>query len=57
MDLRENRVGWYELIWLKMWRAPVNTAMNLRVPQNVGKFFSSCTTGGFSRRGHLHVVS
>jgi hypothetical protein len=32
------------------WRALVNTAMNFRVPLNFGKFLSSCTTGGFSRR-------
>jgi hypothetical protein len=47
------------LIWLRTgidgWL--VNTEMNLRVPQNVGKFFSSCTTGAFSRRAHLHRVS
>jgi hypothetical protein len=24
---------------------------------NVGKFLSSCTTGGFSRRAQLHGVS
>jgi hypothetical protein len=39
------------------WRALVNMVMNLRVPQNIGKFFSSCTTGSFSRRTHLHGVS
>jgi hypothetical protein len=38
------------------WRALVNTAMNLRVPQNVGKFLSSCTTGGVSR-AQFHEVS
>jgi hypothetical protein len=38
-------------------RALVNTVMNLRVPQNVGKCLSSCTTGGFSRRAQVHVVS
>jgi hypothetical protein len=37
------------------WRALVNKAMNLRVPQNAGKFLSSCTIGGFSRRSQLHV--
>jgi hypothetical protein len=31
--------------------------MNLRVPKNVGKFLSSCATGGFSRRTQLHGVS
>jgi hypothetical protein len=34
------------------WKALVNTIMNLRVSQNVRKFLSSCTTGGFSRRVH-----
>jgi hypothetical protein len=34
-------------------RALVNTVMNLRVPLNVGKFLSSCTTDGFSRRVQL----
>jgi hypothetical protein len=28
--------------------------MNLRVPWNAGKFLSSCTIGGFSRRTQLH---
>jgi hypothetical protein len=28
----------------------VNTVMNLRVPENIGKFLSSCAVGGFSRR-------
>jgi hypothetical protein len=32
------------------WRAVVNTVMNLRVAISNGKFFSSCVTGGFSRR-------
>jgi hypothetical protein len=39
------------------WRALVNTEMNLRVSYNVGKFFSSCATEGFSRRAQLHGVS
>jgi hypothetical protein len=28
--------------------------MNLRVPQNAGKFFSGCTIGSFSRWAQLH---
>jgi hypothetical protein len=39
------------------WRCLVNTAMNLLVPQNVGKFLSSCTASSFSRRAQLHGVS
>jgi hypothetical protein len=39
------------------WRALVNTGMNLRVPQNIGKFLSSYETGCFSRRAQLHEVS
>jgi hypothetical protein len=35
----------------------VYTVMNLRVPEIPGKFLSSCTTGGFSRKAQLHVVS
>jgi hypothetical protein len=35
----------------------VNTVMNLRVPQNIGKFLSSYTAGGFSRSALLHEVS
>jgi hypothetical protein len=36
------------------WRALVNTVINHRVPLNSGKFSSSCTNGGFSRRAPLH---
>jgi hypothetical protein len=38
IDLAQNR---------DKWRALVNTAMSLLVPYNAGKFFSSCTNGGF----------
>jgi hypothetical protein len=31
-------------------RALVNAVMDLQVPQNAGKFLSSCTVGSFSRR-------
>jgi hypothetical protein len=53
MDLEG--IGWGGMDWIdlaqdrKQWSALVNTAMNLRVPQNAGKFLSSCTTSGFSR--------
>jgi hypothetical protein len=39
------------------WRVLVNTVMNFRVPKSGGKFLSSCTTGGFSRRAQLHEIS
>jgi hypothetical protein len=39
---------------MDQWRALVNEVRNLRVPQNAGKFLSSCTIGSFSRRAQLH---
>jgi hypothetical protein len=61
IEFRE--VGWGGMDWIDVfqdrdqWRALVNMVMNLRVPKNVGKFLSNCTTGGFSRRAQLHEVS
>jgi hypothetical protein len=55
IDLRE--MGWIGLIWLRIGTsggALVNTVMNLLVTYNSGKFLSSCTIGGFSRRAQLH---
>jgi hypothetical protein len=40
-DLAQDRDQWMTLM---------NTVMNLRVPQNAGKYLSSCTIGGFPRR-------
>jgi hypothetical protein len=57
MDLRE--IGWDGVDWVDLaqdrgqWRTLVNTMMNLRVPQNAGKFLSGCTIGGFSRSAQL----
>jgi hypothetical protein len=56
LDLRE--IGWGGVYWIHraqdrdQWKALA--IINLRVPQNFGKFLSCCTTGGFSRRAHLH---
>jgi hypothetical protein len=60
MNLRE--MGWCGVDWIDLaqdmdqWRALVNTVMNRRVPENVGKFLSGCATGGFSRRTQLHEL-
>jgi hypothetical protein len=39
------------------WRALVNVAMNLWVPQNAGKLLSGCTTCGLLSGTQLHRVS
>jgi hypothetical protein len=53
-------IGWYGMDWIDLaqdrdqWRALVNTAMNLRVPENARKFLSSCRIDRFSRRAQFH---
>jgi hypothetical protein len=45
MDLR--KIGWCGMDWIDLvqdknqWRVLVKTVMNLRVPQNVGKYLSN----------------
>jgi hypothetical protein len=61
MDLKE--IGLDGMDWIHLaqdrdqWRALVKTVVNHWVPKNTGKFLSSCTIGGFSRRPELHVAS
>jgi hypothetical protein len=61
MDLREigrGGVGWIDLTQNReQWRALMNMAMKLQVPNNAGKFLSSCPIGSFSGRAQLHKVS
>jgi hypothetical protein len=58
MDLREIR--WDGVDWIDLaqdtdrGRTLVNMVMNLLISKNAGKFLSSCTIGGFSRRVQLH---
>jgi hypothetical protein len=59
MDL--SKIGWDSMDWIDLaqnrdqWRALLSMVMNLWVPQNAGKFLSSCTIVSFSRRAQLHV--
>jgi hypothetical protein len=57
MDLREIERDGVDCIDMAQdrdqWRALVNTVLNLRVPQNAGKFLSGYTIGGSSRRAQL----
>jgi hypothetical protein len=55
IDLRETGLDWLDLAQDRdqCW-ALVNTVMIIQVPENAGKFLSSCTICGYSRRAQLH---
>jgi hypothetical protein len=61
MDLGE--IGWGDVDWIclaqdrDMWRALVNSVLNLRVPQNARKPSSVLTTRDLSSSVQLHIVS
>jgi hypothetical protein len=60
MDLGEVELGDVDWIGLakdrNMWRALVNSVLNLRVPKNAGILSSGLTTGGLSNCVQLHRV-
>jgi hypothetical protein len=50
--------GWTDLAQDSgKWGTLVNTVMNLRNPESVGKVLRGSATCGFSRRDHVHGVS
>jgi len=61
MDLQEVGCGYVDWIGLAQdrdrWWTLVSAVMNLRVPQNVGNFLTSCILVSFSRRTLHHGVS
>jgi hypothetical protein len=61
LDLVEIKFGGVSWICLPQdrhkWMAFINVVMNLRIPENPGKQWSGCTSGGLSNSAELHRVS
>jgi hypothetical protein len=63
MERKKSLIGWGGIDWIDLaqdrdqYRVLLNTVINIQVPKSVGKFLSSCATGGSSRRTQLHGVS
>jgi hypothetical protein len=61
MDIGD--IGWHDTDWIdlvqdrNLFRALLNTVVNLRAPSNFGEFLSICTTGVFSKRVQFHEFS
>jgi hypothetical protein len=53
-NIKIGGMDWIDLVQDRdQWRTSVNTLMNLRVPENAGKFLNSCTVDNFSRMAQL----
>jgi hypothetical protein len=61
MNLGE--VGWGDVDWIglakdrNMWRAVVNSVLNIRAPRNFGKLSNGLASSGLSGSAQLHTVS
>jgi hypothetical protein len=57
IEIEWNGMDWIDLTQDRdQWRAVVNMATKLRVPQNAWKFLSNFITGDISRRVQLHEI-
>jgi hypothetical protein len=61
MEITDKNWGGMDRILLAQgrmhWRAILITVVKLRIPLYAGKFLSGYTTGGFSKRVQLYVIT